>query len=99
MAVPAFQDPVTGTYYFYDEASGYYYDPANGYCYHPNKNVFYASTEATDGVPQPPVPVNSAAVAVPGPAPGYSPPEVYVPSPIYVPLPIYIPSPAATITH
>jgi len=52
--------------------------------------MFYASSGATGGVPQPPVSVNSAAVAVPSPVPGYSPAEVYVPPPIYVPLPIYI---------
>ena len=55
MANPAFEDPVTGSYYFYDAASGYYYDPENGYYYNPQADVFYASSEARDSVPEPPV--------------------------------------------
>jgi hypothetical protein len=59
MANPAFQDPVTGCYYFYDAASGYYYDQESGYYYDPQANVFYASSAATDSVPESPVPLNS----------------------------------------
>ncbi len=72
-ANPAFQDPVTGTYYYYDQASGYYYDPENGYFYDPQRGVFYASNGARGGVPAPPVPVNSAQVVLPTPPSSYTP--------------------------
>ena len=80
-ANPSFQDPTTGSFYYYDSTTGLYYDADNGYYFDPRTMTFETSVAASGAVPVAPVRLPLAV-----PTPSYAPyAPAYVQAPIVVP--------------